>query len=340
MKKQYLKYYSLSYFPGILLAFAIVLLSKLIVRLPFPPFKIDDSYPVDNLIIVIIAGILLGNLKYCKRSLEKGINFSADFLLKVAIVILGARLNYTYLSNISYRYILIIVSSIIFVFITIKIINYFCKAEKDLALLIAAGTAICGGAAIAVLAKTINAKKENTSISIILITLLGSIAIFLYPFIGRKLGMTSEEFGLLAGVSVHSVPQTISTAIVFSKDAGDIAIIIKLIRVLMLLPIIILIKYSYNKKKIHNNKTSIFDYIPIFIIGFITMSIISSLSLIDSGLLATLSKISSSLLYMAMFAIGYKTNIKAFSKISPSLLFLGIFSSLGLFIFSYTISII
>ena len=324
-------------FLGIFLSLFAVFIAKQIHTLPFPPFYINGFYPIDTVIIAILLGILLGNLSFKKEKFTQGIKFSSNYFLQIAIILLGVKLDFSAILAISGKNLFIIISSISLIFFILYIFCKKIKLDKELALLITAGTAICGGAAIAIVAKAIKAKESNITISIATVTLFGTIAIFLYPAIGQSLNISEQDFGILSGVAVHSVPQAMSTAMIYSETSLEYATITKLIRVLMIIPIIIIINLKY--KNCENNK--ICKLVPPFILGFILISILNSLSLFnyqvtDNLTIKTiLSNISSYLLLSALFAIGFNTKIKELIKLDKKIFLLGLIMSVSLFIFAY-----
>ena len=108
--------------------------------------------------------------------------------------------------------------------------------------LIAIGTAICGSSAIAAAAPVIQAKQKDIAISIACVNLLGLLAVFALPLIGSHFKLSDQQFGVWSGISIQAVPQVIAAGLSYSANAGNIATLIKLVRVCLLGPFLIVLR--------------------------------------------------------------------------------------------------
>jgi len=214
------------------------------------------------------------------------------------------------------------------------------KIDKKLGLLIGIGTAICGGSAIVVAAPIIGAAEHETALSITVITLFGLLAIFLYPVIGHLLHMNQWAFGVWAGTAIQAVPQVVATGFIYGHKAGEISTIVKLVRVLLLAPVIMVISYIQSKEKAI--KTRWTSFVPPFILGFLLLVIASSLGLFHDFTIDAiriqpidlLSKTSAFLITMAMAAIGLRADIKKLVSSGAKPLFVGFSAAIILAVFS------
>ena len=340
----------MKFLTGIILAFLFSYFSLLIHDLPFSPFRIDNLQIIEPILIAIILGMVAGNFLRKYKILEQGIDFSANYILQAAIILLGVKLNFSHLENLSLTNILIIISSVIFAFFLTKFLAKKLNINNQIATLTAFGIAICGSSAIAVAGKTLKSSKNNITTSITIITLLGSVALFLYPLLAKLLELNNHEFGVIAGTTIHSVPQSIAAGMIFSQASGESATIVKLSRILLLLPMIMILRFIEHKKQALD--TNIFikinRFLPSFIILFLVTSIIANLGFFDMNLgpkfnlsvKDLLAKLSSFFLLTAIFAIGFNSNFSNLFKISKKLLILGSISSLALLVFTYSLVIL
>ena len=180
----------------------------------------------------------------------------------------------------------------------------------------------------------IKAKKHNISLAIAAITICGTIAMFFYPVLGKVLLLSDNQFAIVAGSTVQSVPQSIATGMIFSNESGDRATIIKLIRVLLLSPILVVFLFYNNKQKFGNNKIiNIITSIPTFILFFLCMSLLSTLDIFSDNVINTISDLSRILIVFAMFAVGYNTKFKDLCVSSKEAILLSISSSVTLVTF-------
>jgi len=115
------------------------------------------------------------------------------------------------------------------------------KVEKNIALLIATGTAICGGSAIAAVAPILNSKNYQSSFALIVVFVLNAVALFLFPFIGHSLGLSQETFGNWAAIAIHDTSSVVGAGAIYGEKALQIATTVKLIRALWIIPLSIVI---------------------------------------------------------------------------------------------------
>lgn len=127
------------------------------------------------------------------------------------------------------------------------------KVEKNIALLIATGTAICGGSAIAAVAPILKSKNYQNSFALIVVFVLNAIALFLFPFIGHKLGLSQQTFGNWAAIAIHDTSSVVGAGAIYGEKALQVATTVKLIRALWIIPlslIIVLVNKNGDTKSI------------------------------------------------------------------------------------------
>ena len=207
---------------------------------------VATSLVVFNPAISLILGILFAVLnKKNEIIIPKDLGSK---LLKTGIILLGGTISYSSFASISIDYFPLI-SIYVFAVITIGILlGSFMKIEKKHLLLLVSGTAICGGTAMAALAPIIQSKKEDLASSITIIFLLNLVAIIVFPIVGSALGLTQEQFGIFAALTIHDTASVIGTASIFGQPAMEVATILKLGRTLWIVPLLIFSSWYFNKK--------------------------------------------------------------------------------------------
>jgi uncharacterized integral membrane protein (TIGR00698 family) len=145
------------------------------------------------------------------------------------------------------------------------------KVEKNTSILIASGTAICGGSAIAAIAPILGSKSYQNSFALIVVFVLNGIALFLFPWIGHQLSLSQEAFGNWAAIAIHDTSSVVGASAIYGEKALQIATTVKLIRALWIIPLSIVIAYL-NKK---GDKNSI--HFPWFILFFIIAIIFANI---------------------------------------------------------------
>ena len=264
----------------------------------------------------MIIGILINNIFTLPNRCYAGIIFSQKKILNIAIVLLGYQMSYASISTISNYTLLLIGLLPLIILITGIVIGKKMLLPPSTSRLIAIGTAICGSSAIAAAAPVIQAKQKDIAISIACVNLLGLLAVFALPLIGSHFKLSDQQFGVWSGISIQAVPQVIATGLSYSANAGNIATLIKLVRVCLLGPFLIVLRILTPQMNT-TNKTAWYQLMPPFVIGFFIMMILRSVFQLDhikidhhSISIVQVSAITSHfLMAMALAAVGLKTHL-------------------------------
>lgn len=330
--------------PGVLFVLLISLLSEGISRLPVPPFTIQgpSPHPIEPLMIAILLGLLIGNALHLSTRLIPGIIFSAKRLLPIAIVLLGARLDLAQLWQASTLSLLINVMCVLVALALAFVLARLLKLTREPALLIGIGTAICGSSAIVACAPVINAKQHHLSISIATVNLYGTLAIFLFPIFGHALHLTDHQFGVWVGASVQAVPQVIASGFAYSVAAGNMATIVKLVRVILLAPMLLVLGLLQRKHQPTHIHTPWYQLIPPMVIGFVIMVLLNTTGILGPWHLGGLSIypakgfvfMSDFLIVMTMAAIGLTTTLRHLADGGVRAIAMGGLTMLGVVIVS------
>lgn len=172
------------------------------------------------------------------------------------------------------------------------------KVDKTTAYLISSGTAICGGSAIAAVGPVIKAKDSDMSIALATVFVLNAVALFVFPILGRWLGLSQQEFGMWAAIAIHDTSSVVGAGAAYGEEALKVATTIKLTRALWIIPLTLVTSLIFrsDSKKIS---------IPWFILWFI-VAIIVNTYLLNSvpGIGKVVSGIARKLLTLTMFFIG------------------------------------
>ena len=287
--------------PGLLLTFLIASLS----------FYFSSFIPIGSVAIAILIGISINNTFLNQTEIFKtGISFSERQLLSCAIILLGASLDFNNMAFISINKIIIIIAVVFISIFLCYLIGKLLGISKNLSLLLGIGNGICGSSAIAGASKIIDADKDEVGVSIATINILGALSIFVLPYIFINFFpyLTDEQLGLIIGSTVQAVGQVTATGFIINPNVGEYAILIKMIRIIMLGPLLLLLScLPFNKT---NNSTSGIFSIPAFIIGFVIMSMLTSFQLIPDNILLLLSQISKLFFVIAMAGVGLSISFK------------------------------
>ena len=198
----------------------------------------------------------------------------------------------------------------------------------DLGLLIGVGFGVCGATAVAAIRPQTRATEEETSYAIALISLCGTLSIFILPLLGHLMGLSTATFGAWAGAAVHDVGQVIATASVWGQGAVAAAIVVKLSRVCLLAPIVLTLsirhrKYLKSEGKEESESAKV-PLIPFFVIGFILAAIFHNSTHLPTRLTEDIVFTSKLLLGAGLVALGSGVRWNSIRKIGAKPMVMGL----------------
>ena len=291
---------------GVSLTLLIAVAAGFIAKFPF--FEI-----MGIMILSILIGMVWKNTMQVKLEYQEGIQFSSKVLLRAGIILLGFRLNLLDIVAAGYAVLATDVLVITFTMLFILLLGKVFKLDKHLSMLIAAGTAICGAAAIIAVAPIIKNKQEHTAIAVSCMAILGTVGALLYIFLFPYLPISKFEYGVLTGATLHELAHVVAAAVPGGAESSQAAIVVKLGRVLLLIPVALLISFIINRKELTEKGLKSLP-IPWFIFGFLFASFINTLNVIPEIVVTYLLLLSVYLLAMGMAGLGLNVNYKDFAK--------------------------
>ena len=262
--------------------------------------------------VAIILGMIVGNQFYSTFHAEdsefkSGVKFAEKDLLMFAIALMGINLNFTMLANLGIKTILIIVLGMVFTIFMGLLLGKLFKLNPKLSLMIGIGNGVCGSSAIAATSGVAKVKSNDVGISIALVNLMGTIGIFLAPALATLLGFSDIQAGVFTGNTLQAVGQAVAAGFSISDEAGHYATVVKMGRVLLLVPLVLILIYIA-KRESKNSGEEISQTgkmgVPSFILWFVFFSIIASLGLLPKEIETLISTISGYITLIAMSAIG------------------------------------
>jgi len=287
--------------PGILMAIIIAL----------PAWLLGKSFPiVGSPVLGILFGMLLA---FWQRPVifDDGIKYTSKKLLQYAIILLGFEMNLFNVFKVGSQTLILMCFTLLAAFVTAFITGKLLKVDGKTATLVGVGTSICGGSAIAATAPVIRADDEDVAQAMSTIFLFNVIAAFLFPFLGHVLGMSDHIFGMWVGTAVNDTSSVVAAGYTFSNAAGNLAVIVKLTRTLMIVPVILVLAF-YTSRKINGGNSgssySIAKIFPWFVLGFLAASVVNTYVPMPQGIGSLLAQVGKFLIVMAMASIGLNTN--------------------------------
>ena len=269
---------------------------------------------LEPLVLAILLGAAVRTAWTPDARFKAGIDFSAKMLLEVAVVLLGASVSAATLSSLGVGFVLGIFALVALAIVVSFGVGRALGLNARMALLVACGNAICGNSAIAAVAPVIDADGKEVAASIAFTAVLGVIVVLALPLLGGLIHLNGLQYGALAGLTVYAVPQVLAAAAPFGAVATQTGTVVKLVRVLMLGPVILALSLIFRDRAPGAAKPGLSRLLPWFIIGFLIMIGLRSFDLIPQAALAPMAAASGLLTVVAMAALGLQTDIRAVAR--------------------------
>lgn len=291
-------------------------------------FQIHNFQPaISPLALCVAFGFLIANFGSWPTFANEGTALASKKLMRIGVALLGAQVSVISLKAIGFKGVITVILVVSFTIFGILGLSKLFKMTGDLGLLIGVGFGVCGATAVAAIRPQTRATQEETSYAIALISLCGTLSIFVLPFLGHLMGLSDQTFGAWAGAAVHDVGQVIATASVWSDDAVKSAVVIKLSRVCLLAPIVLILSIRHRRylKALGESEHSSakVPLIPFFVLGFIAVATLQNTMDIPSALHDYIVLISKVLLGAGLVALGSGVRWKAIRAIGPKPMLMG-----------------
>ena len=306
-----------------------------------------SSLPIS--LLCLISGILFFNLFQFSTRVQMGRDFIKKNVLQLAIILLGIKISFSELANVSIQSIGVIIIIFFLIFLTYLALSKFWPLQKELSKLLAIGTSICGVTAIMAASSVLKSKDNDVGIAILIVILWGSIAVLTYPFFVEWYFISDIAKGIFLGVGIHDTSQVLAAAMVYSDlyhndKVLEIATITKLLRnlfLILLIPSLLIYKNRKGNKALNNFTIfkSIKSSIPLFVIGFIFFIIIRTMidvffsnSYTWENIIVVLENIITMLFGLVLTALGASINLKKIINQGFTPIIIGLIYSLVTFL--------
>ncbi len=225
--------------------------------------------------MALFAGILLAFLK-----IEKPFEFKrySSPLLQYSVVLMGFGMSLQQVIEVSSKGIVLTACSVLLVFLVGLMLGKILKVDRKTAMLISSGTAICGGSAIAAVSPIIKAKENQISFALTVVFVLNAIALFLFPYLGRILGMSESDFGYWAAIAIHDTSSVVGAGAAYGNEALQTAVAVKLARTLWIIPLSLLVVFINRKDESGKGKIKIPWFILYFVVAIVLAALLPQMS--------------------------------------------------------------
>lgn len=293
-------------------------------------------------VFAILLGLLIRNTLGMMPVFQPGLAFASKKVLQWSIIALGFGLSFSQVVQTGLESIWVTVVTMIAAFATAAMLGKVLGVPDKLRTLIGAGTAICGGSAIAAVAPVIKPEEHETAFAISTIFLFNVVAVLVFPFLGHWMQMSDAGFGLWAGTAINDTSSVVAAAYSYSTEAGDYATVVKLTRATFIIPICLFyVVLEIRRQKQAGTGFSLMRLIPWFIVWFVVASAVRSTGVLPDELLHVLQGLAKFLMVLALAAIGLSSNMRMMARTGwqPVALGLGVWlavciTSLGVQLYS------
>ncbi|HET6499368.1 MAG TPA: putative sulfate exporter family transporter [Amycolatopsis sp.] len=306
--------------PGLLVALVVAVVATLLGRLV--PIV---GGPVFGILVGALAAAVIPGLR--GQVWQPGFAVASKLVLQLSIVVLGTGLSLTEVVHVGGGSLPVMLGTLAVALLGAWLIGRLLRLDGDTRTLIGVGTGICGASAIAATTAVIDAAEADIAYSVGTIFTFNIAAVLLFPPIGHLLGMGSHAFGLWSGTAINDTSSVVAASFAYGGDAGSYAIVVKLTRTLMIIPIVIVLAVLRAKKRAGGEfRLAAMPWrriVPLFLVGFLVAATLDSVGLIPTSWHGTLSVVGTFLITTALAGIGLSLRFSTMRRAGVRPLLLG-----------------
>ena len=289
-------------FPGVVMSILVAVAAQFL----------SEHYATPAMLLALLLGIAVSFLGEEGRTVD-GIAFSARTLLRIGVALLGVRISMSLMAGLGMELIILVIAGVVLTIGFGLLIARLFGHKWRFAFLTAGSVAICGASAAMAISAILprdERSEERLIFTVVGVTVLSTIAMIAYPILVKALGMDDISAGVFLGGTIHDVAQVVGAGFTISEQAGDTATLVKLFRVAMLAPVVLVASILIRSFAEHDEIGSRPPLLPTFVLGFLALATLNSFGLIPAVVGDFLSQASRWLLLTAIAAVGMKTNLR------------------------------
>lgn len=319
--------------PGVLVCGVIALSSTFL----------SEHYGGPQLLYALLIGLAF-HFIHGNPQAKPGIEFCGRTVLRVGVALLGVRITFNQVLQLGPEVAVVILCALV---LTILMGVWWAKLlgrTREEGLLSGGSVAICGASAALAISAVLPQTKANerfTLLAVVAVTVLSTVAMILYPLVIGVLDLAAGPAGVFLGGTIHDVAQVVAAGMMLGPEAGDTATVVKLFRVMLLMPVVMAISLLYRHHQTADGDELNMPLIPGFLLAFVVMMLLASTGLVSPSVVQGATDASRVCLVLAIAAAGIKTSIEELLQLGwrPLLLFLGETLFIGLFVLLATITL-
>jgi uncharacterized integral membrane protein (TIGR00698 family) len=298
-----------SLFPGLLAAVTVALAARFI----------SEHYGAPVMLMALLIGMAFGFLAEDGNKCVVGIDFASKKLLRVGVALLGLGITVQQIASTGHEVLFITLGGVALTIAMGLLLSRILGRRTRFGLLTGGAVAICGASAALAIASVLpksETLERDTVFTVIAVTALSTLAMIIYPLITSALNLSDFAAGVFFGATIHDVAQVVGAGYSVSETTGETATFVKLLRVVLLVPIVVVLSLIYSGQQGDGAKRKL--PIPIFVFGFASLVLAGSYDLIPLVIKDFLLSTSRWFLVIAIAALGMKTSLKKLGDVGGS----------------------
>lgn len=272
---------------------------------------LSQQFGGPQLLYALLIGLSLHFL-VCLPRIVPGIDFCSRTVLRLGVALLGMRITVSQVIELGYETALVtavaVGSTILFGLALARVL----RLTHSQGVLSGGAVAICGASAALAISSVLPATRENerfTLLAVVGVTVLSTIAMVVYPFALGFLELSQEASGIVIGGTIHDVAQVVAAGMLVGSEAGEVAAVVKLFRVMLLMPVALLVAMAFRGPLQASRRRPAVPLVPGFLVAFVVLMLLGSVDVFPASVSSFAGDISKALLVVAIAAAGIKTTL-------------------------------
>jgi uncharacterized integral membrane protein (TIGR00698 family) len=298
---------------------------------------LSEHYATPVMLFALLLGIAVNFLSQDERC-QPGLDFASRNVLRLGVALLGARITLAQVQSLGSAALVLTAGAVVLTVLCGMLLARATRQPTAFGILTGGSVGICGASAALAIASVLprHAHHErDTVMTVVAVTALSTVAMVLYPLVAGALGFDERTAGVFLGATIHDVAQVVGAGYSVSTAAGDTATIVKLFRVAMLLPVVLVVSYAVQRAGLSSvEREGAPPLLPAFLLGFAALVLVNSTGWVPPVVIGTLQEASRWCLITAIAALGTKTSLGDLARVGwrPVAIIVGETLFVGLFV--------
>jgi uncharacterized integral membrane protein (TIGR00698 family) len=277
-----------------------------------------EHYATPVMLFALLLGIAVNFLSKDERC-RPGLDFASRTVLRLGVALLGARITLEQIQSLGGGAVVLTAGAVVLTILCGVLLARITGLPRNFGLLTGGSVAICGASAALAIASVLPRgpdHERDTIMTVVAVTALSTIAMVLYPVLAAAIGFDEHTTGIFLGATIHDVAQVVGAGYSVSTQAGDTATIVKLFRVALLLPVVLVISFMLQRARaaeLGGEERS--ALLPSFLVGFALLVLVNSLGWLPASVAGVLQEGSRWCLVVAIAALGTKTSLGDLARV-------------------------